>query len=131
MNKWKIYTKPYSRGVMEMTLQALLQSFASYASAQQHLEPLLPLEEKVICFRFKEESCSLKMSCHEITLLEGIKGTDTITFWKEEDLHSLVSGLVRLQLLLRWKGTEYIGSYRTLLLAESLFHICKPLEKGA
>ena len=131
MNKWKIYTTPYSRGVMAMTLQALLRSFANYASTQQHLEPLLPLEEKVMCFRFKEESCALKMSRHEITLLEGIKGTDTITFWKEEDLHSLVSGLIRLQLLLRWKGTEYIGSYRTLLLAESLFHICKPLEKGA
>lgn len=114
-----------------MTLQELLQSFANYANTQQHLEPLLPLEEKVVCFRFREESCSLKMSRHEITLLEGLNETDTITFLKEEDVHSLVNGLVRLQQLLRWKGTEYMGSYRTLLLAESLFHICKPLEKGA
>lgn len=114
-----------------MTLQALLQSFADYASTQHHLEPLLPVEEKFICFQFQEESCSLRLSRHKITLSEGLNGTDTIMFQKEEDLHHLVNGLVRLQQLLRRKGAEYRGSYRTLLLAESLFHICKPLKKGA
>lgn len=114
-----------------MTLQALLESFTDYASKQSHVEPLLPMDEKVISFQFGNEGYSLKLSRQAIMLVEGIHGTDTIICRRKEDVESLVNGEVRLQLLLSWKGLEYTGAYRTMLLAESLFHICRPLRKGA
>ncbi|MFD3448776.1 hypothetical protein ACFDTO_29790 [Microbacteriaceae bacterium 4G12] len=111
-----------------MKLYPLLFSFVQYAKVQHHLEPLLPLQEKVIRFQFQEECYSLHVARHEIKLSNMKDGTDTIVFSHEEDARHLLTGAVRLQPLLRRKGMEYKGTYRTMLLLESLFHICKPLD---
>ncbi|MFX3625717.1 MAG: hypothetical protein ACE3JP_17220 [Ectobacillus sp.] len=114
-----------------MKLYSSLSAFVEYANRQEHLLPLLPPSEKAICFQFKEECCSLHLSHEGMFVSKDKCGTDKVILKEEQNLEQLISGEVRLQLLLRRKGAEYSGTYRSLLLLESLFHICKPLDLGA
>ena len=114
-----------------MELYSLLQSFVNYANGQYHLEPLLRREEKTVNFRFRDESCSLQISRDYIELLHEERGTEQIVCVDEEDVKQLVNGNVRLQMLMSDGRVQYSGTYRTMLLVESMFHICKPMSVGA
>ncbi|MDR2995573.1 MAG: hypothetical protein LBV11_17485 [Bacillus cereus] len=114
-----------------MKLYSLLQSFVNYANGQYHLEPLLRQEEKTVNFRFGDESCSLQISRDYIELLQEERGTEQIICLDEEDVEQLVNGNVRLQMLMNDGRVQYSGTYRTMLLVESMFHICKPMSVGA
>lgn len=114
-----------------MRLYSLLQSFVTYANAQYHLEPLFRHGEKIISITFADESYSLQISQGYIQLLKDARGAEEIVCLHEEDLPLLVMGNVRLQTLLQSGRVQYKGTYRTLLLVESVFHICKPVRVGA
>ncbi|MDM5157113.1 hypothetical protein QUF88_25855 [Bacillus sp. DX1.1] len=114
-----------------MKLYSLLQSFVTYANAQYHLEPLLRQGEKTISFTLHDECYSLQISREYIQVLKGAMGTEQVVCFYEEDLRRLVTGNVRLQTLLHSGRVQYNGTYRTMLLLESVFHICKPLRVGA
>ncbi|MCM3736049.1 hypothetical protein M3215_09490 [Bacillus cytotoxicus] len=114
-----------------MRLYSLLQSFVTYANTQCHLEPLLPQFEKAVCFIFQDECYSLNISREKIELINGAVGTEELVCFQETDLRLLITGQVRLQSLLRRNAITYKGTYRTMLLLESVFHICKPLRVGA
>ncbi|EEL48678.1 hypothetical protein bcere0022_40670 [Bacillus cereus Rock3-44] len=119
------------KDVTRMGLYSLLQSFVTYANNQYHLEPLLRQGEKTIHFRFGDECCSLQISREYIQLLKGQWGTEQLICYKEEDLQRLVTGNIQLQTLLHSGRAQYNGTYRTMLLLESVFHICKPMPVGA
>ncbi|MCP8969680.1 hypothetical protein [Ectobacillus ponti] len=110
---------------------SLLQSFAMHAQGQEHLKPLLPKQERAVSFRFGGESCTIRLSQQGITVSEGEESVEVVTVQQEEDLQKLLAGAVRMQPLLRRKGMVYTGTYRTLLLLESLFYVSQPLEQGA
>ncbi|WP_242214620.1 hypothetical protein [Bacillus cereus group sp. BfR-BA-01383] len=114
-----------------MKLYSLLQSFVNYANGQYHLEPLLRQGEKTVNFRFGDESYSLQISRDYIELLKEERGTEQIVCVDEEDVEQLVNGNVRLQMLINDGRVQYLGTYRTMLLVESMFHICKPMSVGA
>ena len=114
-----------------MHLYSLLKSFVTYANTQNHLEPLLPRFERTVCFVFQDECYSLKIARSGIQLVEGTAGTNQLTFVREESLQLLLNGKVKLQSLLRTKDVMYRGTYRTMLLLESVFHMCKPMKVGA
>ncbi|MEN1936752.1 hypothetical protein AAIE21_14415 [Paenibacillus sp. 102] len=114
-----------------MGLYLLLQSFVTYANSQYHLEPLLRQGEKTINFRLGDESCSLQISREYIQLLKEARGSERIVCFQEDDLRRLVTGNVRLQTLINNGHVHYSGTYRTMLLLESVFHICKPMPVGA
>ncbi|WP_410985380.1 hypothetical protein [Bacillus cereus] len=114
-----------------MGLYSLLQSFVTYANSQYHLEPLLRQGEKTINFHFGDEYCSIQISREYIQLLKETRGTEQLICFQEEDLRRLVTGKVRLQTLLHSGRVQYNGTYRTMLLLESVFHICKPMPVGA
>jgi hypothetical protein len=125
------YVERDMRRVTEMKLYSLLQSFVTYANTQYHLEPLLPQFERAVCFIFQDECYSLKISREKIELMNGVLGTEELVCFHEADLQLLITGQVRLQSLLRRKAITYKGTYQTMLLLESVFHICKPLRVGA
>lgn len=114
-----------------MKLYPSLAAFVHYANTQDHVMPLLPIQERIVCVQFREECCTLRLSRQGLQVSSEMYGTDMLHLKQEEDLQQLVTGAVRLQILLRRRGGEYKGTYRTLLLLESLFHICKPFEMGA
>ncbi|WP_459501708.1 hypothetical protein [Bacillus sp. C1] len=114
-----------------MELYSLLQSFVTYANSQYHLEPLLRQREKTINICFRDECYSLQISREYIQLLKEARGTEQLVCFQEEDLRRLVTGNVRLQTLLNSGRVQYNGTYRTMLLLESVFHICKPMSVGA
>ncbi|KEK25241.1 hypothetical protein [Bacillus gaemokensis] len=114
-----------------MRLYSLLQSFVTYANGQYHLEPLLRQGEKIINIRFGDECYSLQISREYIQLLKDARGTEQIVCLLEEDLRRLVTGKVQLQTLINSGSVHYSGTYRTMLLLESVFHICKPMQVGA
>ncbi|EMA6342340.1 hypothetical protein ACO11K_002120 [Bacillus cytotoxicus] len=114
-----------------MNVYSMLQSFVTHANKQYHLEPLLRQEGKVISIHFGDECHSLQISRDYIQLLKGDRGTEQIHCFKEEDLQQLVTGNVRLQKLIHEGRVHYAGTYRTMLLLESMFHICKPMPMGA
>jgi len=112
-------------------LYSLLQSFVNYANGQYHLEPLLRQGERIVNFRFGDECCSLQISRDYIELLQEERGTEQIVCVDEEGLEQLVNGNTRLQMLMNDGRVHYSGTYRTMLLVESMFHICKPMSVGA
>ncbi|CAM3964454.1 hypothetical protein [Bacillus paramycoides] len=114
-----------------MKLYSLLQSFVNYANDQYHLEPLLRQGERTVNFRFGDECCSLQISRDYIELLKEARGTEQIVCLEEEDVQKLVTGNIRLQTLVSDGRVQYSGTYRTMLLVESMFHICKPMSVGA
>jgi hypothetical protein len=116
---------------MEMKLYPSLSVFVQYVNTQDHVVPLLPLQERNVCVQFQEEYCTLYISSKGLHISSEAHGTDKLVLKQEDDLQQLITGAVRLQMLIRRRGAEYKGTYRTLLLLESLFHICKPLELGA
>ncbi|CAM4405429.1 hypothetical protein BAMA_16070 [Bacillus manliponensis] len=114
-----------------MRLCSLLTSFVTYANSQSHLEPLFPRFERTVCFVFQDECYSLKIARNGIELIEGSAGANQITFVYEDSLFLLLSGKVKLQSLIKAKSVTYRGTYRTMLLLESIFHMCKPMKVGA
>ncbi|WP_369901981.1 hypothetical protein [Bacillus manliponensis] len=114
-----------------MRLCSLLTSFVTYANLQSHLEPLLPRFERTVCFISQDECYSLKIARNGIELIEGSAGTNQLTFVYEDSLFLLLSGKVKLQSLIKAKSVTYRGTYRTMLLLESIFHMCKPMKVGA
>lgn len=119
------------KDVTRMGLYSLLQSFVTYANAQYHLEPLLRQGEKTINFRLGDERCSLQISREYIQVLKEARGTEQLICFQEENLRRLVAGNIRLQTLVNSGCVQYNGTYRTMLLLESVFHICKPMRVGA
>ncbi len=119
------------KDVIRMGLYSLLQSFVTYANSQYHLEPLLRQGEKIINIRLGGECYSLQISREYIQILKGTEGTEQIVCFGEEDLQRLVTGNIRLQTLINNGRVHYSGTYRTMLLFESVFHICKPMPVGA
>jgi hypothetical protein len=113
-----------------MSLYEALCLFVKRLQENEHIQPLLPLEEKVICFRSEHECCSLHLSRTGAYVSKETNGMLVLSA-KQEDLIALIMGHVRLQQFIRRKSIEYKGTYRNVLLAESVFHICKPLQLGA
>ncbi|MBO9130731.1 hypothetical protein [Bacillus sp. 165] len=113
-----------------MKLYEALCLFVKRMEENEHIQPLLPIEEKVIVFRSEHESCSLHFSKNGTFVSENTIGHLLLSA-KEEELLAVVKGHTRLQQLIRRGEIEIKGTYRNVLLAESVFYICKPFQLGA
>ncbi|MFC5773002.1 hypothetical protein [Ectobacillus antri] len=102
-----------------------LLSFIEYVNAQDYVGPLLPLQEIKVRVDMGNEACTLHISKTGLHISEASDVSDCLQFSHEDDLRSLTTG-IRLQMLVRMKGATYKGTYRTLLLLESLFYLYRP-----
>ncbi|WP_416828506.1 hypothetical protein [Ectobacillus polymachus] len=107
-----------------MKLYSLLQVFVGDANEQQLIQPLLPSEPFHVILRYEEERYNLHISQYGLSVFKEEPATYTLHIKTERDLHSLFTGEIPLQTLLRRQGIVYEGSLRILLLLESVFFIC-------
>ncbi|AGT33339.1 sterol-binding protein [Geobacillus genomosp. 3] len=110
-----------------MEMRQLVGQFAERMQTLRHLLPILPDEPLYVRFESEEgvamlvigkEPAAAEMEKDERKTLT-VRGTKTA-------LCSLLGGELKLQQLVRLREVHVSGSFRHLLLLESLLHLAKP-----
>ncbi|WP_084256402.1 sterol-binding protein [Anoxybacteroides amylolyticum] len=115
-----------------MSMDELVKQFVERVNALKHLLPILPEEALYVCFQCEEEEmifCLSKQGMYRTSEVDEQKAV-TVCGTKEA-LKSLFYGELKLQQQLRLKEIAVFGSFRHILLLESLFHLAKPYRHAS
>ncbi|AMX82411.1 sterol-binding protein [Geobacillus subterraneus] len=110
-----------------MEVRQLVGQFMERMQMLRHLLPILPDEQ--LCVRFEsEEGVALLTIGKEPAAAASEKDErNTLTVrGSTKALESLLSGELKLQQLVRLQEVYVSGSFRHMLLLESLLHLAKP-----
>ncbi|MED4968943.1 MULTISPECIES: SCP2 sterol-binding domain-containing protein [Bacillaceae] len=92
-----------------------------------HLSPILPEEELYVQFECETETAVVAISKYKIGQKEKIDERRLVTIrGSKEALESLINGRLKLQQQIRLREVHISGSFRHMLLLESLLHLSKP-----
>ncbi|ABO68297.1 MULTISPECIES: hypothetical protein [Geobacillus] len=110
-----------------MEMHQLVGQFMERMQTLRHLLPILPDEQLYVRFE-SEEGVALLAIGKEPTAPEiGNDERHTLTVrGSKKALESLLSGELKLQQLVRLQEVSVSGSFRHMLLLESLLHLAKP-----
>ncbi|MBB5324347.1 hypothetical protein HNQ34_001440 [Anoxybacillus tepidamans] len=110
-----------------MSIHELVKQFIERVNALNHLLPILPEESLYVCVECEEETITFSLSKYGIQHDMEREEQKTVTVCgSKEVLKSLFYGELKLQQLLRLKEVAVFGSFRHMLLLESLLHLAKP-----
>lgn len=113
-------------------MDELVKQFMERVNALKHLWPILPTEALYVCFRWEEKEMIFSISKQGMQRKAEVDEKKTVTVCgTEEALKSLFYGELKLQQQLRLKEITVFGSFRHILLLESLFHLAKPYRHAS
>jgi hypothetical protein len=109
----------------------LIDQFVERVKNIHHLLPILPDDHLHIYFQWEDGKALLSISKDEIKRLEDVtfRLKDSITIrGASQSIACLLSGNLKLQQQLRLKELAISGTFRQILLLESIFLLAKPYE---
>ncbi|ANB57197.1 SCP-2 sterol transfer family protein [Anoxybacillus sp. B7M1] len=110
-----------------MKIYELTKKFMERVQTLHHLLPILPEEELYIRFECDAETLIFAISKTGVHLAKEADERKILTIrGSKEALVSLLKGELKLQQQLRLKELVVSGSFRHMLLLESLLHLAKP-----
>ncbi|QNU39127.1 sterol-binding protein [Geobacillus sp. 44B] len=110
-----------------MNMRELVSQLAERMQTLNHLLPILPEEELYVRFECETETAVVAISKHQISPKAEVDERRVLTVrGSKEVLESLLSGRMKLQQQIRLKEVCISGSFRHMLLLESLLHLAKP-----
>jgi hypothetical protein len=113
------------RGIMNM--RELVRQLAERIQTLNHLLPILPEEELYVRFECETETAVVAISKHRISPKVEVDERRVLTVrGSKEALESLLNGRLKLQQQIRLQEVHISGSFRHMLLLESLLHLAKP-----
>ncbi|OQP04951.1 sterol-binding protein [Geobacillus sp. 44B] len=108
-------------------MRELVSQLAERMQTLNHLLPILPEEELYVRFECETETAVVAISKHQISPKAEVDERRVLTVrGSKEVLESLLSGRMKLQQQIRLKEVCISGSFRHMLLLESLLHLAKP-----
>ncbi|GMB09048.1 sterol-binding protein [Thermolongibacillus altinsuensis] len=110
----------------------LIDQFVERVKNVHHLVPILPEDHLYLSFQWEDGNVLLAISKNEIKRLENVtfRLKDTITIrGASQSIACLLSGKLKLQQQLRLKELAISGTFRQILLLESIFLLAKPYEE--
>jgi|GEM_PF-419270 len=110
-----------------MKILNVAQQFIERLQTLSHLWPLLPEERLYIRFECKDENITFAISKTGTAREEAVDERRLLTIrGSEEAIVALLNGELKLQQQMRLKELSVAGSFRHMLLLESIFHLGKP-----
>ncbi|EZP75510.1 hypothetical protein H839_15457 [Parageobacillus genomosp. 1] len=110
-----------------MDMRELVKQLAERMKTLNHLLPILPEEELYVRFESETGTAVVVISKHRISPKVEVDERRVLTVrGSKEALESLLSGRMKLQQLIRLQEVHISGSFRHMLLLESLLHLAKP-----
>ncbi|KDE46124.1 sterol-binding protein [Geobacillus sp. CAMR12739] len=110
-----------------MEMRELVGQFVERMQVLRHLVPILPDEQLYVRFESDDETALLLIG--KESAARGVENDERKTLTvrgSKEALASLLNGELKLQQLVRLREVHVSGSFRQLLLLESLLHLAKP-----
>jgi hypothetical protein len=108
-------------------IQSLIQQFIERIQTLNHLLPLLPEERVYIRFECENENVIFAISKNGTENGETVDEKRLLTIrGSAEAIQALLTGELKLQQQMRLKELSVAGSFRHMLLLESIFHLGKP-----
>ncbi|MCZ0756584.1 SCP2 sterol-binding domain-containing protein [Anoxybacillus sp. J5B_2022] len=115
-----------------MSIHELVKQFMERVKTLHHLLPILPEEALYVCFECDGETIIFSISKHGIQRKAELDEQKAVTVCgSKEALKSLFHGELKLQQQLRLKELTVFGSFRHMLLLESLLHLAKPYRHAS
>ncbi|CAM3968190.1 sterol-binding protein [Geobacillus sp. FSL K6-0789] len=109
-----------------MEMCELVGQFMERMQTLRHLLPILPDEQLYVRFESEEETAMVALG-KELTAGREPDERNVLTVHgSKKALCSLLDGELKLQQLVRLREVHVSGSFRHLLLLESLLHLAKP-----
>ncbi|OKO88389.1 hypothetical protein BRO54_3681 [Geobacillus proteiniphilus] len=112
---------------ISMEMRELVGQFVERMQVLRHLVPILPDEQLYVRFESDDETALLLIG--KESAARGMENDERKTLTvrgSKEALASLLNGELKLQQLVRLREVHVSGSFRQLLLLESLLHLAKP-----
>jgi hypothetical protein len=110
-----------------MDMRELIKQLTERMQKLNHLSPILPEEELYIQFECETETAVVAISKHKIEQKEAADERRVLTVrGSKEALEALLNGRLKLQQQIRLREVNISGSFRHMLLLESLLHLSKP-----
>jgi hypothetical protein len=110
-----------------LDMRELVKQLAERMKTLNHLLPILPEEELYVRFESETGTAVVVISKHRISPKAEVDERRVLTVrGSKEALESLLSGRMKLQQLIRLQEVHISGSFRHMLLLESLLHLAKP-----
>ncbi|GAJ57573.1 hypothetical protein B23_0763 [Geobacillus thermoleovorans B23] len=112
---------------ISMEMRELVGQFVERMQVLRHLVPILPDEQLYVRFESDDETALLLIG--KESAARGMENDERKTLTvrgSKEALASLLNGELKLQQLVRLREVHVSGSFRHLLLLESLLHLAKP-----
>jgi hypothetical protein len=107
-------------------IQGLIQQFIERIQTSNHLSPLLPEERVYIRFEWENGDIVFAISKNGTEKGEEADEQRLLTIrGSAEAIHALLTGELKLQQQMRLKELSVVGSFRHMLLLESIFHLGK------
>jgi hypothetical protein len=108
-------------------MRELVKQLAERMKTLNHLLPILPEEELYIRFECETEAVVVAISKHRISPEVEVDERRVLKVrGSKEALESLLNGRLKLQQQIRLQELHISGSFRHMLLLESLLHLAKP-----
>ncbi|MFC0299026.1 SCP2 sterol-binding domain-containing protein [Geobacillus jurassicus] len=110
-----------------MEMRELVGQFVERMQVLRHLLPILPDEQLCVRFESEDETVLLMIGKESAAVEAENDERKTLTVrGSKEALASLLNGELKLQQLVRLREVYVSGSFRHMLLLESLLHLAKP-----
>ncbi|RDE36733.1 sterol-binding protein [Parageobacillus thermoglucosidasius] len=108
-------------------MHELIKQLTERMQKLNHLSLILPDEELYIQFECETETAVVAVSKHSIEQKEAADERQVLTVrGSKEALEALLNGRLKLQQQIRLHEVNISGSFRHMLLLESLLHLSKP-----
>jgi hypothetical protein len=112
---------------IDMDMRELVKQLTERIQKLHHLSPILPEEELYVQFECETETVVVAISKHKIDQKEEVDERRVLTVrGSKEALETLLNGKLKLQQQIRLQEVHISGSFRHMLLLESLLHLSKP-----
>lgn len=104
--------------------EQLLEGFIAAVRANHHLLPLLPRENWILGINIDNNQWILSFSREEIGIAAERTPANSILHCSLQDWLGIINGEQKLRQLLKMGSTFYEGTFRSLLMLESIFFLC-------
>lgn len=119
--------KQQDMGEADIDMHELVKQLTDRIQKLNHLLPILPEEELYIQFESETETVVVAISKHKIEQKKEVDERRVLTVrGSKKALEALLNGKLKLQQQIRLQEVHISGSFRHMLLLESLIHLSKP-----
>ena len=103
--------------------EQMIESFLLNIETNEYLQPLLPKEEWVLMIQVNDRQWRLSVSKDAVQLCSCQKEVNSRLICSFDDWRDMLTGQCKLRQVLKLGDAIYEGTFRSLLMLESIFYL--------